>query len=309
MRKAPQEIFPKAGARRGWIWNNDAILCPCLGCNEPEDWWGHSCYRMVLEGFLRALGRITEKKKFRARQVRGSSWPQQSTEWGGGCSLKQLSSAVLTVFVCFTPERVHPERTWPAGENNRKQLAVSAASRCCFLGAFSLSFFFFLTAGQVTCSWILQLDSAMVLSVSPWPCAHVLEGLFVKEIWKGEQIGDEVLTFLHKDDLFPSPSSSPELLPRRMKEEMLAPCPWFTQRADPCCLSRVSCPRKHTLVSYTKFPCGTKVAGPLWKQIFSKECQPNRQEDKQPTLQGEVYLAISWAGWTLKPPSLYCVIL
>lgn len=84
MRKAPQEIFPKAGARRGWIWNNDAILCPCLGCNEPEDWWGHSCYRMMLEGFLRALGRITEKKKFRARQVRGSSWPQQSTEWGGG---------------------------------------------------------------------------------------------------------------------------------------------------------------------------------------------------------------------------------
>lgn len=220
MRKAPQEIFPKVGAGRGWIWNNDVILCPFLGCNEPEDWWGHSCYGMMLEGVLR--GSASPRENYRKWKVQGKAGKREfmasrvNGAWGLFLEAAFLSSLV---FVCFTPVRVHPERTWPAGENNRRQLAVSVASRCCFLVAFSL-FSSFLTAAQVTCSWILQLDSAMVLSVSPCLCAHVLEGLFVKEIWKGEQIGDEVLTFLHKDDLFPSPSSSPKLLPRRAKKEM-----------------------------------------------------------------------------------------
>jgi hypothetical protein len=37
---------------------------------------------------------------------------------------------------------------------------------------------------------------------------------------KREQIGDEVLTFLPKNDMAPSPSSPPELLSRREKKEM-----------------------------------------------------------------------------------------
>jgi hypothetical protein len=40
------------------------------------------------------------------------------------------------------PVRVHPERTWPAGESNRKQLAVSEGSRCCFLVGFFFPFFY-----------------------------------------------------------------------------------------------------------------------------------------------------------------------
>lgn len=145
MRKAPQEIFPKAGEGQGWIWNNDAILlCPCLGCNESEDWWGHSCYRMVLEGVLR--GSASPRENYRKGKVQGKAGKREfmastlNRVWRG-CSLKQLSSAVLTVFVCFTPERVHPERTWSAGENNRKTAGCECGQQMLFSGSF-LSFFF-----------------------------------------------------------------------------------------------------------------------------------------------------------------------
>lgn len=39
--------------------------------------------------------------------------------------LKQLDFSFWLSLFASPLLRVHPERTWPAGENNRKQLAVS----------------------------------------------------------------------------------------------------------------------------------------------------------------------------------------